>query len=147
VLLLIDEGELPRRLRAGFAMAARSMGAMRFSCVTRDGRTPVMIGDAECATVRIEGSMSRDEVKARVWAELERAQLEPALRARFDDAALAALFARSAGVPAVVQCLSATLLYEAQRSQRLPRRRSPPATHHRGRRPCPARQRSAASAT
>jgi hypothetical protein len=137
VLLLIDEGELlpaptARWLRE---LAARSMGAMRvLFAVTRDERdaTPVLIGDAECATVRIEGSMSRDEVKARVWAELERVQLEPALRARFDDAALAALFARSAGVPAVVQCLSATLLYEAQRSQRLPRQ-TPAlgATHHR----------------
>jgi hypothetical protein len=80
-----------------------------------------MIGDAECATVRIEGSMSRSEVKARVRAELERAKLEPALRAHFDDSALAGLFARSAGVPTAVQSLSAALLYEAQRPRRVPR--------------------------
>jgi hypothetical protein len=91
--------------------------------VTRDDQnaTPLMIGDAECMTVRIEGSMSRGEVEARVRAELEHAKVDPALRAHFDDTALAELFARSEGVPAAVQSLAATLLYAAQRPRRLPR--------------------------
>ena len=126
VMLLIDEAQLlpPPTARWIRELAGRSAGALRvLLAVTRDEQNamPVMIGDAECATVRIEGSMSQGEVKARVRAELERAKLEPALRAYFDDTALAGLFARSEGVPAAVQSLAAALLYEAQRPRRLPR--------------------------
>ena len=142
VLLLIDEGQLLPTPTARWVreLAGRSAGALRvLLAVTRDEQnaTPAMIGEAECATVRIEGTMSRGEVDARVRAELERMKLAPALRAHFDDSALAGLFERSEGVPAAVQSLSAALLYGAQRARRLPRQ--PPALDEAPSQPAAAR--------
>jgi type II secretory pathway predicted ATPase ExeA len=122
VLLLVDEGELlpadtSRWLRE---LAAGVRGRLRIAIALT--REPAHEALAElfgplCETVRIEEPMSRADVAAHVRAELARAAVDDAVRARFDDEALGQLHERSQGVPRSLQSLGAALLFEAQRAR------------------------------
>jgi hypothetical protein len=121
LLIAIDEADsLPRETASWLVeLAASHGGVVRALLAMTDGRErpdPAAELGGTSQTVRLDAAMSRAELEAYVHGELERARVDRAIRARFDEPVLAELHARSGGVPGELRREAARILARAELS-------------------------------